>query len=136
MAQLENIVKNLMIADNVPTERVPYVMECLRLFSNNQSIALQIQKKATNQPNPAFLPSLFNVVVNSVVMFAKSVALPPADMKYVIYGLMYQTISTISPSFFAKEMDVASFQSMYDDMYEIFLTVPSVLSKVKTTCGC
>jgi hypothetical protein len=137
MTTTEKIVKQLLIQDEYDVQRLPFIIETLRIYLSNQSIVLQIQKKLKdNSINPSVIPSIFNIVVSSLFLFSKSLTLTPPDMKYLIYGLIYETILKVNPDFFSVEMDIPSFQFMYDSIYDVFMTVPTILNKVKTGCAC
>lgn len=135
---VKNEIIHMMEKNNYDENRRQVIFTTLQAFLNSKyntdviSIAIRNQKN-DNVISISKIPNLISIIVLCLksVDFTKS--LKTQDMKYFIYGVLYSFILNEDVNFFS-DVNIETFESLYEGIYDILMIVPSVVEVGSNMC--
>ena len=137
---LRNETLSLMVSDTYPDARQQPVLNALTTFLNSSSytnivsVAIKNQKQS-DVVSIATIPSLINIIVSCTTLIDFSKTLQTTDMKYIIYGILYNFIQAEDDQFF-DEINIDVFRKLYCGVFDVLLLSPKIITIAKSSCGC
>jgi hypothetical protein len=135
----QNEVIHLMENDNFDLKRREPTLSVVDKFIRSKeyigivSVAIRNQKK-DNVISISSIPTLINIIVSCVGLIDLSRTLKNGDMKYFIYGVLYNFIVTEDAGLF-EDIAIDTFERMYDGIFDILMMAPDVIDVSKTMCS-
>lgn len=135
---VKNEVIHLMDMDEYDDKRRQGIITALMTFLNSScytniiSIAIRNQKK-DSVISISKIPCLVSIIVTCLKNADLTKMLQTNDMKYFIYGVLYNFILQEDPGFF-NDISIETFENLYDGIFDILLIFPNVIDVSSQFC--
>ena len=138
LRSVQNEVIHLMQNDNYDVRRRDPIVKVLETFLNSKHYIDIVGVAIKNQKQDSVIkisqiPKLINIIISCVSSMRLSKTLTTPDMKYYIYGILYSFITNEDPQLF-EDVQIETFENLYDGMYDLILMAPTVVEVGSTLC--
>lgn len=135
-----NEIIHLMNADNYDKQRHEVILKAVQFFLNSKSyievvsVAMKNKQKDEGISIPT-IPSLLKIILSCLAIFDTSKILKREDMKYFVYGILFNYVSNEDPQFFTEVITPDTFSELYDGLFDILMITPTIIDTAKSGCS-